>query len=79
MSAAGYMLENPCIRGYHVRGDNASGADNQQERPAVRTVSRRKNSPTMQRLESSEAIRQPPRFDDRGEDMVLALWRHRGS
>ncbi len=65
--------------GYHVSGDNASGADNQQERPVVRTVSRRENSPIPQRLESSEAIRQPPRFDDRGEDMVLALWRHRGS
>ncbi len=45
MSAAGYMLENPCIRGYHIRGDNASGADYQQERPTARTVSRRKNSP----------------------------------
>ena len=27
-------------------------------------------------LESSEAIRQPPRYDSRGEDMVLAPWRH---
>jgi hypothetical protein len=27
-------------------------------------------------LESSEAIRQPPRDDDRGEEMVLASWRH---
>jgi hypothetical protein len=27
-------------------------------------------------LESSEAIRQPPLFDERGEDMVLAPWRH---
>ena len=27
-------------------------------------------------LESSEAIRQPPLSDGRGEDMVLAAWRH---
>ena len=27
-------------------------------------------------LESSEAIRQPPRLDERGEDMVRATWRH---
>jgi hypothetical protein len=27
-------------------------------------------------LESSEAIRQPPLFDRRGEDMVQAPWRH---
>ncbi len=27
-------------------------------------------------LESSEAIRQPPRHDGRGEEMVLASWRH---
>lgn len=27
-------------------------------------------------LESSEAIRRPPRNDTRGEDMVLAPWRH---
>ncbi len=27
-------------------------------------------------LESSEAIRQPPRVDSRGEDMVRAPWRH---
>jgi hypothetical protein len=79
MSAAGYMLENPSIRGYRFCGDNASGADNQQERPSVMRRARREGSPSQWRLESSEAIRQPPRFDDRGEDMVLALWRHRGS
>jgi len=44
-SAVGQMLETPCIRRYYllphpkrgvaVRSDNASGADNQQERPGV--------------------------------------------
>ena len=39
----------------------------------AQTMNRRKPSRC---LESSEAIRQPPRSDDRGEDMVLASWRH---
>jgi len=89
-SAAGYLLENPSIRRYHpssMVGENASGADNQQERPAsddefVDFVRRELISDGANRLgelESSEAIRQPPRNDQRGEDMVLAAWRHAGT
>ena len=41
-----YVLEHPSIRCYRDCGDNASGADNQQERPIAETQS-----------ESSETIR----------------------
>ena len=35
-SAAGYMLETPSIRRYReICGDNATDADNQQERPFI--------------------------------------------
>ena len=40
-SAAGQMLETPWIRRYHESGDNASGAVNQQERPASNAMTRR--------------------------------------
>ena len=42
----------------------------------VETMNSRKPS---RFLESSEAIRQPALLDGRGEDMVLASWRHEGS
>jgi hypothetical protein len=42
----------------------------------VQTMKHRKPS---RFLESSEAIRQPPLSRRRGEDMVLALWRHGGT
>src|SRR5690242_6249389 len=60
------MLETPSIRWYcEKRSDNPTGAVNQQERPCV--VQRRRllgeavdETP---RMESSEAIRQPPHSD----------------
>src|SRR5687767_13489259 len=60
------MLETPSIRRYSpipMGSDNASGADNQQERPA------RASGP-----ESSETIRRTSRTLD--EDMVPSAWRH---
>ena len=72
-SAAGYLLETPSIRRYHltVSGENASGADNQQERPGFAKLDCRLLIEAIQlmteyssrNLESSEAIRQPPPYD----------------
>src|SRR5688572_6119394 len=60
------MLESPSIRCYCASSDNASGADNQQERPIAET-----------REESSETIRRTFTcvLD---EEMVPSAWRHAG-
>ena len=61
-----YVLRSPSIQCYCARSDNASGADDQQERPIAET-----------RAESSETIRRTSACVS-DEEMVPSAWRHAG-
>ena len=59
---SGYLLEYPVDPALPLSGDNATGADNQQERP--RAIE-----------ESSETVRRTP-VDQPGDETVRTAWRH---